>query len=403
MRIGTIFLTLIVIAVGFGVITALRNAATEAPAVEQREQEVSVAVSTAEITTHQPVVSMIGTVEAKDTATMTSPLDTQVIEVIAEEGDSITKGDVLVALDLRSTEYQLEAQLAGLQEIEAQLEALTRDATTERLKLRELRRLKDLARDELTRNQELRQNGLVPQAAVDQATSAVSARELELLNQQQRIDNQDLSKKRLQASQRRARAQIGQLRVTLERGQVLAPFTGIVKTVHTAAGTRVGPGAPLVELYDPTTIRLRTAIPNEYAAAPKLEGVIRNTTGNQRVRLLRITPEAKPGRGTVDALFSLPTAGTWLLGTAVEFDMLLPLVDNAIALPFDAFYKGNRVYVVNGENRAEPIECSLTGQTYLDEQSLALLDCPALQANAQVVINRVPNLVKGTKLNIVAN
>lgn len=400
MRIGTILLTIVIIVVGVVLLQTLNSFATEAPVAEKREPVVAVAVQIARITSHRPVISVIGTIEAKDEASMTSPLETEVRTVPVEVGDHVTAGQILVELDLRETGFQLEMQLATLDEIEAQLTSLQRDAVTEHRRRREIQRLERLAREELTRNQSLFDSGLISQTVVDQATAAMSARALELLGQQQRLDSLDLSQQRLVASQRRTRAQAGQLQVLLERGKVKAPFAGIVKAVHTAAGTRIGRGAPLVELYDPTSVRLRAAIPNEHATTAALEGILRTTNGNQPLQLQSIAPEAKVGRGTVDALFRL-APGTWLLGTAVEFDLLLPAVKDSVALPFDALYNGNRVYVADQDSRATAIDCSSSGQTYVNNQLRALLLCPKLQPTDQVVVNRVPNLVGGTKISIV--
>lgn len=402
MRISTIVLTLIILGVGFVTLQVMKNLADKPPVTEKKEPVIVVAVQQVTIAAHRPLVSVIGTIEAKDEASLTSPLETEVRHVIVEEGDIVSKNDSLVTLDVRESNFQLEAQLATLDDIAAQSEARQRDMVTEQNRLRQLRELARLAHEELKRNRQLFARGLVAEAAIDQAEAAMASRQLEIIGQNQRLDALDLSARRLAASARAARAQAGQLRLTLERAEIRAPFAGVVKVVHTSAGTRVSRGAPLVELYDPGTLRLRAAIPNEYAigAVGALEGRIPTATGKQPAPLLSIAPAAKAGRGTVDALFGLPAAGDWLLGTAVEFDLLLPEITASVAVPFDALYSGNRVYVVDAESRAVAVTCVSVGQTQVTGTRLVLLRCPDLEEGAQVVVNRIPNLISGTKLRV---
>lgn len=209
--------------------------------------------------------------------------------------------------------------------------------------------------------------------------------------------------KRLEASARMARAEINQLRLVLERAAITAPFDGIVTTLHPSAGNRVARGTLLVEMYAPDTIRLRAAIPNAYATteySDNLKGQVNVTGREETLSLISISPESKPGRGTVDALFQLPE-GEWLLGAAIEFDLILPSTDQAVALPFDALYAGSRIYIVDQDLRAQAISCESSGLTLVGGVSQALLRCPGLNSGDKVVINRIPNLVSGTKLKIV--
>ena len=378
----------------------MNSLAVPAPQVEQVEPEINVAVTNVEITAHRPRATVIGLVEAKDEAMLTSPLETEVLAVLAEEGDAVAKNAPLIKLDVRETNYQLEAQLANIDDINAQLGSLQRDVVTERRRLREIRKLQELAEEEYERNNTLLERGIVAQAAVDNSEANLSARELEVLSQHQKIDALLTSRLRLEASERATLAQVGQLRLILERARIQAPFDGIVKVMNPSSGTRVARGSELVQLYDPNSLRLRAAIPNEYSnAGASIEAEVPTATGTQIIPLVNIAPEAKPGRGNVDALFSLP-AGNWLLGSAIEFDLLLPLQPNLVAVPFDSLYSGSRVYIVDGDSRAQAIECTSAGQTYKNGQTLALLRCPELKSGDKIVINRIPNLLAGTKLNV---
>ena len=402
MRLSTIFLTVLVIGGGIFAGIAMKQFSADPPEAEQREPEITVAVEEAKITSHKPRISIIGMIEAKDEASLTSPLDTEVLGVFAEEGDAVTKDTRLISLDTRDTNFQLEAQLATIDDIMAQLDSLSRDLFTERRRTGELRKLRDLSVDELKRNRNLLERGVVAQAAVDQAVAALSSRDLELLGQRQKSDALQTSRKRLEASLRGAQAQVGQLRLLLERARIEAPFDGVVKTMQPSQGTQVARGSLLVQLYNPKTLRIRAAIPNEHSSAATsglISGEVMTKSGISPASMVSVAPEAKPGRGSVDALFELPD-GQWLLGTAIELDLVLPEEPGTVAVPFDALYSGSRVYVVGEESRAQAVDCDGSGQTVIDGRTLALLRCPDLKGGDQIVVNRIPNLVTGTKLKI---
>ncbi|MCY4324443.1 MAG: hypothetical protein OXC81_00220 [Betaproteobacteria bacterium] len=86
------------------------------------------------------------------------------------------------------------------------------------------------------------------------------------------------------------------------------------------------------------------------------------------------------------------------MGTAIEFDLVLPAVDNSVALPTDALYGGSRIYVVDDEQRARALPCNNLGFTRAESGQLTLLSCPGLKSGDLVVVNRIPNLVSGSKL-----
>ncbi len=392
--------------IGVGVLTLgyMRENATKPPEVKQTEPEVSVAVLAAELRRHQPRIALIGQIEAKDEAALTSPLETEVLQVFFEEGDPVAKGQQLIELDTRETSYQLEAQLASIDDINAQIEALDNDLASNEQRLVEITKLYNLANEELERARGLRDAGVVAQAAVDNATAALSARELELIAQRQNSDGLRTSRKRLNASKRAAQAQAGQLRLVLERARLEAPFNGVVKIMNPSLGTRVGRGQLLVQIYDPSSLRLRAAIPNEYARFAfegTVAGELTLESGLRRIApLVNVAPEAKQGRGSVDALFELPGNNDWLLGSALDFTLLLPARERSVAVPFDALYSGSRVYVVDADSRARALDCSSEGQAEVDGELRVLLRCPELTEGDQIVVNRIPNLVSGTKLRI---
>ena len=425
----------------------------ETQPAQRREPVFSVRAVPAVPETRSPSVFLIGETESRDYAVLTAPLEIEVLSAPVREGDSVKRGARLVLLDLRDQDLDLkdrelqnellQADLrdiqvqinalsvnlqTNLEDIDIQLRSMEADRQSDQKRLEDMNRLLTLAEDDLVRTRSLKQRGVVPQTQVEQNERALLSSRLEHQAVQARVAKYDSDKRLLEVRRRglneqfnsetqrlrvrdaQTRAQLEQTRLNLERtrvayerAQVRAPFSGRVARVHASAGSRVARGAPLVEIFDPGSVRLRASVPNQYL--PHLRG-----GGKTRARLqingesvtltsFRIAPLTEPGRGAADVYFDLP-AREWVLGATHEFAMDLPPAENAVALPFDALYSDSKIYTIDAENRARGLDCQRVGVVREGGQALALMKCPGLKTGDMVVATRLPNLVEGAKIAV---
>lgn len=450
-----ISLLLAVAFLGFFVVVARGIIASkpEAKPAERREPVFSVRAVSVRPEARAPSVVLIGETEARDYAALTAPLETEALAVPVREGDAVTRGDRLVILDLRDQDLdlqdrELQSQLlqadlqdlqvqinalsvnlqTNLEDIQVQLRSMESDRQSDQKRLADMDRLLKLAEDELARARGLNESGVIPKTQVEENERALLSRRLERQAVRARVDkydpdqkllevrrralneNYDSQSKQMAAREARLRAQIEQARVSLERArvsyeraQVRAPFSGRVARVHASAGSRVGRGAALVEIFDPDSVRLRASVPNQYLPALRAGAGTRARlqTGDETVTLtaFRIAPLTEPGRGSADVYFELPRR-EWVLGATHEFAMELPPAENAVALPFDALYSDTRVYAIDAESRAKGVDCRRIGVAREGATALALMECPGLRPGDRVVATRLPNLVEGAKISI---
>lgn len=137
-------------------------------------------------------MGVIGTMEAVHGVTVSADLPGVVERISFESGQSVRAGDVLVELDTR----QERAQLASL---EAQ---------------------RDLARVQYGRMQQLVNAGVISRAEYDQAT----------------------------AQQKATEANVAEIRATIERKTIRAPFSGILGIRKVNLGQYLPAGSPVVPL-----------------------------------------------------------------------------------------------------------------------------------------------------------
>ncbi len=185
-------------------------------------------------------MTVIGTMEAVHGVMVSADLPGTVARITFDSGQPVRAGDVLVELDTR----QERAQLAAL---EAQ---------------------RDLAKVNFSRMQQLVNEGVISRMEYDQAT----------------------------AQQRATEANVAEIRATIERKTIRAPFSGILGIRKVNLGQYLPAGNPVVQLQSLSPIYVDFGVPQQ-------------TAGQVRVgRQLRITAEDLTGQvfsGRVTALDSV--------------------------------------------------------------------------------------------------
>lgn len=156
-------------------------------------------------------LNAIGTVEAVRGVTVSADLPGIVQSIHFDSGHAVSQGDVLVRLDTK----QERAQLAAA---EAQ---------------------RDLARLALQRNEGLAAKGIVPQSSLDQ----------------------------VQAEFKSAEARVGEIRATIERKTIRAPFGGVLGIRQVNLGQYVAGGAPIVSLQAIRPAYVNFSVPQQEIGA----------------------------------------------------------------------------------------------------------------------------------------
>lgn len=190
-------------------------------------------------------MAVIGTMEAVQGVTVSADLPGSVARINFESGQSVHAGDLLVELDTR----QERAQLAAL---EAQ---------------------RDLARVNFARMQKLVDEGVISRQEYDQAT----------------------------AQQKQTEANVGEIRATIERKTIRAPFSGILGIRKVNLGQYLSAGSPVVPLQALNPIYVNFGVPQQSAAQVHVG------------RNLRVTSEDLAGQvftGRVTALDSVVDEAT---------------------------------------------------------------------------------------------
>jgi membrane fusion protein, multidrug efflux system len=245
-------------------------------------------------------MAVIGTMEAVKGVTVSADLPGIVARIAFESGQSVHTGDVLVELDTR----QERAQLAAL---EAQ---------------------RDLAGINFGRTKQLVDQGVVSRSDYDQAT----------------------------AQQKATEANVAEIRATIERKTIRAPFSGTLGIRQVNLGQYLPAGQAIVPLQALNPIYVNFGVPQQSAAKVQVGRAL-------RVRKEDLPSVAFSGRVTaVDSVVNeatrnvqvqatLPNPGGKLRpGMFVQVEVLLGAGQPVIALPASAINYapyGDSVFVIS--------------------------------------------------------
>ena len=240
----------------------------------------------------------VGSVVAEQGVTVSADLPGIVERIAFESGTNVKRGDLLVQLDAA----QERAQLAAA-ESAAKLAAMN-----------------------LERMRGLRQKGVTSQAEYD----------------------------RVEAESQQAAARSGEIRATIERKRIRAPFSGVLGIRQVNLGQYLNAGDPVVSLQSLAPIYVNFAVPQQQAAAVvvgrqltvNVEGVAGTSTG----RITAVDSVIDPGTRNVQVQATFDNAdGALRPGMFVGTELALGESQPAIVLPASAINYapyGDSVFVI---------------------------------------------------------
>jgi multidrug efflux pump subunit AcrA (membrane-fusion protein) len=314
----------------------------------------------------------------------------------------------LVRLDEQDFLPKLHQAQAEVAELEAQISSEKNRLDSDRKALEQERKLLDIASDGVARARRLTKQRAGSETDLDNAEEALARQALAVSIRETSIDDHPARLQALQARSQRARANLADVELDFSRAQVKAPFDGVVAGVDVAAGDQVKEDAVLVRVYALNALEVRARIPAPFQVeihAALASGAVLTALADAGgvqipLRLERVAGEAQPSG--VDGLFSVQSKGELLrLGELVSLRMTRSPQPNAVALPFQAVYGGERIYkLVDGRMRRVDVE-SLGGIADAERGERLLVSSADLASGDRVVITHMPNAVDGLRVEAI--
>jgi RND family efflux transporter MFP subunit len=302
-------------------------------------------------------VDVVGTLAAVDEVTISSEAEGKVSRILADLGDRVKAGQVLIQLDNEKQQYTYTQQQAALARTLAQYGASDTEHLPELEETPDARRANaDLvqATQAYDRANELFKRSLVSQQALDDAKTALQSKRA-IYNSA--IQNAKNLRAGIQASEATMKLAGRQLRDT----EIRAPFDGYVQKRLVNQGELVKAQMPVMAVVRLDPLKVVAEIPEKMA--PWISDgrpvelhvdAFRDRTFTGKVT--RISPAVNTGTRAFPFEALVPNPDAVLKpGTFARVHVESGKVDDVLTLPYAALqyrYGVNRVFVVNGDRLA---------------------------------------------------
>lgn len=216
-------------------------------------------------------VSLDGSMQAREQATVSAQASGRVMALHVKAGDAVKKGQLLAVIDDRVTRAGVAQTQAGIEQAQAQWRN---------------------AQAQFERTQALVTKGFMGQAALDDARAALRA---------------------AQAAREQALAAHRQSALAQDFTRVTAPQAGVVLSTHLDAGDLAGVGAPIATIYTPQALRAVVHVPASLMPDVRKATAVRVQLHDGRVvtpSKQTILPSADPVSQTIEVRLDLPADQT---------------------------------------------------------------------------------------------
>lgn len=243
--------------------------------------------------------SISGALEPARQAALRAETGGSVLEVLAEAGQAVRQGQVLLRLDGTALRDAARSAESGVR--------LSREQA-------------DVARRNLERAERLAAAGAVADQAVEQARATRLGADAALAEAESRLTS--------------ARTMLG-------KTEIRAPFAGVVGVRTANLGDVVQPGTPLVTVVDPARMRLNAAVPLEaldsIRVGARVDFVVPGYEGREFTGTIeRISPAVDPATRQLPITVAIPNPGGVLVAGLYAEGRVSLQASTGLVVPFGA-------------------------------------------------------------------
>ncbi len=344
-------------------------------------------------------VEVVGTLAAEDEVTISSEAEGTVSRILADLGDRVQAGQVLVELDREKLRYSADQQVAALQRALAKygaadsghLPAIEQTPDVQRAKAELVQ-----AQQSFDRANELHARQLVPKQALDDADAMLQSKKA---GYESALQNAKNLRADIVASEAASKLADRQLRDTYIR----APFDGYIEKRLVNLGELVKAQMPVMAVVRMDPLKVTAEIPEKMAPWISVGQDVqlhvdaypdRTITGN----ISRISPSVSTSTRAFPFEAKVPNHDALLKpGTFARVHIETSKVDQVLTLSYSAMqyrYGVNRVFVVEGDHLvARELK---TGERLGDRIEIL----SGVKAGDPVAVTDVEKLADGAKVSI---
>ena len=305
-------------------------------------------------------VRLTGSVQPMTTVQL-SPLESGVVErIVAEEGTSVKRGDVILEMSNNSLSMQILQSEADLAEKQNILRNTMISMEQERLSLRQEKLQLDLEVSRLQRtyiqNQELYENSLIAKEDYLQSKEnyelAVNKRDLILERQKQDSLYRSSQVAQMEESLKSMERNMELIRQRVDNLKVKAPIDGEVGMLDVVLGQSLTQGMNIGQINDLSAYKVQAQVDEHYIdrVTTGLTASFERQDNKFKMTLRKVYPEVRNGQFKADFRFSDELPENIRRGQTYYLNLQLGQPTEAAIIPRGSFFQktgGRWIYVID--------------------------------------------------------
>lgn len=252
--------TLIFALVSFAFLAGCGKKEETAPKNISPSETLNVPISKITLGAMEDFYEATGTVKAKTTTQVSANMMGRIVAFPVAEGDYVSRGQVLVEIDNRESQIQMEKANAGLREAQAALIEIDKSVEVANAAVKTAEYNKQLAEKTFARYKELYERKSVSGQEFDEAQSRLKMANSELDRAKATVQSIISKKKQINAKIEQAKADIANTKVYESYGKITSPVSGVIVKKLAEQGAVASPGVPLLLIEDSSQYRLEAAV-----------------------------------------------------------------------------------------------------------------------------------------------
>lgn len=201
-----------------------------------------------------------GTVKAKTTTQVSTNMMGRIVSFPVAEGDFVSRGQVLVEIDNRESQTQLQKANAGLKEAQAAIVEIDKSVIAANAGIKTAEANRVLAEQTFARYKELFERKSASGQEFDEAQSRLKMATSEVERAKANVQAILSKKQQINAKIEQAKADIAGTKVFEGYGKIVSPVSGIIVKKLAEQGATASPGIPLLSIEDSSQYRLEAAV-----------------------------------------------------------------------------------------------------------------------------------------------
>ena len=305
-------------------------------------------------------VRLTGSVQPMTTVQL-SPLESGVVErIVAEEGTSVKRGDVILEMSNNSLSMQILQSEADLAEKQNILRNTMISMEQERLSLRQEKLQLDLEVSRLQRtyiqNQDLYENSLIAKEDYLQSKEnyelAVNKRDLILERQKQDSLYRSSQVAQMEESLKSMERNMELIRQRVDNLKVKAPIDGEVGMLDVVLGQSLTQGMNIGQINDLSAYKVQAQVDEHYIdrVTTGLTASFERQDNKFKMTLRKVYPEVRNGQFKADFRFVGDVPENIRRGQTYYLNLQLGQPSEAILIPRGSFFQhtgGRWIYVID--------------------------------------------------------